>query len=152
MVGPIPFTTRRKPSNSGRKRDPIRDARCLELRAQGYSYPEIGRELKISHVAAREGTQRALRDWTTPNAMEVAAQESLKLYRLEQRYYPLALAGDYDAFAATMKIMERRAKLFGLDAPKKFDIRAIVTNWASDNGLDPEATLALVAGGLLPEE
>jgi hypothetical protein len=64
------------------------------------------------------------------------------------------VAGDLDSFAATLKLMERRAKLLGLDAPKKFDVRAIIVQFAEDNGLDPEETVALVVGpgGLLPQE
>lgn len=143
---------RRSGGKSGPPRDSQRDHRCLELRALGYSYTEIGRQLGIHPNVARDGYLHALHDNDQLNVESVIAQEAYKLYELERHWYPLARAGDLDAFNAQMRIMERRAKLFGLDAPKKFDIRQIVLAWASDNGLDPDETLALVAGGLLPEE
>ena len=83
-------------SRAGRKADPIRDSKCLDLKVQGYSYEEIAEQVGVSQSTAFESVARALKVWMNPIAEEVAAAESYKLYRLEHTFYPMALSGDRD--------------------------------------------------------
>jgi hypothetical protein len=53
-----------------------------------------------------------------------------------------ALNGDVRAVDSVLRIMERRAKLLGLDAPTKIDWRDSAAQTAKDLGLDPSEVLA----------
>ena len=52
--------------------------------------------------------------------------------------WPNVLAGKYGAIERLMQVLERRAKLLGLDAPVKVDIEHRIRAIAAEAGLDPE--------------
>lgn len=60
-----------------------RDARAAELRAQGWSYPQIGEELGIDKSNARKACRRALREIVQGPAEKLLA---IHMERLETLY------------------------------------------------------------------
>lgn len=90
---------------------------------EGKSFPEIAKELNYnSRQAAFDAVSRAL-DRTEREPAD--ALRRLDLERLDvlwQIQFLNAQGGDVQALAACMKIMERRAKLLGLDAPDKKEV------------------------------
>lgn len=89
--------------------------RALELRRQGLNYHEIARELKISTNRAYELVQSALTRWMLEPAEDVRLLELQRLDALLAALWDKAIAGDLAVVDRVLRIMERRAKLLGLD-------------------------------------
>jgi hypothetical protein len=134
--------------NGGARKAPFREARALELRAAGASYRTIADELHCSIAAAHGAVVRGLRKWSTPVADELLPLELERLDQLQRSAWDQAIAGDDAARNFILRLMERRSRLLGLDAPKKVDVRAIIEEWSQREGLDP-TDVATVVGGLL---
>jgi IS30 family transposase len=79
-------------------------------------------------------------------AIDRATDEELqRINALEKAYWRLASEPDaktldvnFQALTAVIKLMERRSRLLGLDAPKRIDIEARVRAWARENELDED--------------
>ncbi len=99
-----------------------RRAEALELRKQGLTYEVIGQKLGISNTAAYKHVRRAL-DAIEKDIDEKATHlkiiEKARLERLFNSIWNAATGGDLYAIDRALKIMERQAKLLGLDAPVK---------------------------------
>lgn len=96
--------------------------KALSLRRAGYSYSEIASEVGISRASAHRLVSEALHDIREAidnSAGEMRAEEISRLDALVRAVWPQAIAGDFYAIDRALKIMERRAKLLGLDAPTK---------------------------------
>lgn len=112
--------------------DPLdeRRAQALGMKLAGLSYRMIGQQLGISH-------QQAFRDVSQATA-ELAAQrleqtehyvaiELARLDRLLMVVWPKAMRGEYAALDRALRILERIARLLGLDAPTKVAIDGKIT-------------------------
>lgn len=76
-------------------------------------------------------------------AMDQALAEDLeRLGIAEKAIWPAVIKGDLLAIDRLLRIMERRAKLLGLDAPKRIDITDRIRRLAEEAGLDPEEMAA----------
>jgi hypothetical protein len=100
--------------------------RVAAMRASGASFRAIGSALGIDPTWARTLLLKALEEITAETAELLRVQEGERLDLLQRGVWPAALAGDTKATAAVIRIMERRAKLFGLDAPIKVAVDADV--------------------------
>jgi DNA-binding CsgD family transcriptional regulator len=105
-----------------------RDGQALRLRATGLSYAAIGRQLGVNESTAHRAVERALRRTPREPAADVVALEADRLDQLYSRAVAvLAQAPDdmtrLHAIDRALRVMERRAKLLGLDAPVKVDHR-----------------------------
>jgi hypothetical protein len=99
-----------------------RHALALEMRKFGYSYEQIAEHFETTPASARGLVKAAM-----SNAIQEPAQEviDLEIARLDQLYGAAAAAvagGDTDAITKCLAIMQRRAKLKGLDAPEKKEL------------------------------
>lgn len=117
---------RKRPNNSKSSPETIssrvKGAKAMELRMEGKSFPEIAKELGYnSRQAAFDAVSRALDRTEREPADALRKLDLERLDALWQIHFLNAQAGDVQALAACMKIMERRAKLIGLDAPVKTD-------------------------------
>lgn len=112
---------------SGRKALALeRELRALELRKAGASYAQIAEVLGISRSAAHKAVARALDKVIAEvreNADRLRALELERLDHLSRELWRQALKGHLGAIDRLLKVMERRAKLLGLDAPTKADIQ-----------------------------
>lgn len=91
--------------------------RCLELRKQGKTYAEIHALTGISQTTVHDLVQKALQRTLEEPAAGVRALELERLDALWLKWFPRAQGNNKDAAAVCLRIMERRARLLGLDAP-----------------------------------
>jgi len=104
-----------------------KQVKALELRVEGRSFRQIALELKYkgpsgAHKAVDAALERTIRE----PAEQVRQLELERLDKLQIKPWKLAtVIGDPKATASVLKIMERRAKLLGLDAPVVYDLEDI---------------------------
>ena len=99
-----------------------RRARALQLRKEGASFDDIAAELGMSRSAAHKTVQRGLVELTALAKGEAEGLRALELARLDElqrSIWPEATGGNLPAMDRLLKIMERRTRLLGLDAPIK---------------------------------
>lgn len=92
---------------------------AMELRAAGLTYRAIGEQLGVNEETARTTVARAMMAAVREPTQAVIATERARLEELHQALWDDALAGDLDATDRVLRLMERRAKLLGLDAPTR---------------------------------
>jgi hypothetical protein len=125
-----------------------RDAEACRLRTRAVSYSEIARQLGFSNsAAAHEAVQRGLREIVAEPAEQVRQFEIERLdglwdmaLAIAERHHvtvsngrvvylgDMPLSDDGPALQAMdrlLKIQERRARLLGLDAPVKHEVRNV---------------------------
>ena len=123
-----------------------RDGEIARLRSTGMSFADIGAQFGISRQAAHQGFKRALAETVREASEDVRVTELARLDRLYQEALAVLAARhlvvqngrvvrDADgeplvdpkprlgAIDRALKVQERRAKLLGLDAPTKNDVR-----------------------------
>lgn len=93
---------------------------ALELRKAGLTLDEIARQVGYRsaasvHNAIRIAMQQSLQE----PADEVRQIELERLDKMHRALWPQAIRGEHGAIDRVLRIMERRAKLIGLDAPAK---------------------------------
>lgn len=116
----------RESTTSGRKvTAENRRIEALELRKQGFSYDEIAARLGVSKAAAYKSVRTALdtlKDEVYEGAEALRILEMERLDSLFEKAYSAAMAGDLVAIDKAVKVMERRARLCGLDAAVRSEI------------------------------
>jgi hypothetical protein len=104
-----------------------KQCQALELRKAGRTYAAIAQELGYcSPSGAEKAVRVAIRKILAEPGEEVIAMERERLDALLGAVWEQALAGDFQAVDRALKIMERRARLLGLDRPLKIEARADV--------------------------
>jgi len=92
-------------------------AEALRLRKAGCGFDEIAQRAGYnSRQSAHNAVCRAIREILREPVEELVALDVERLDQLWQANFPAALEGDAQALAGCLRIMERRAKLLGLDA------------------------------------
>jgi hypothetical protein len=95
---------------------------AVRLRLAGLTYAEVAAKLGVSEQRAwqlvRAEVQRLNRE-RKEAAAELQRLELERLDRLHAAFWDRALEGDLDAAGVVLKVMARRARLLGLDAPPK---------------------------------
>jgi len=99
-----------------------RRRRALTLRRDGLSYDAIARKMGVSVSVAHAYVHDAIRDIPAPEAEATRTIELERLDRLQAGLWARATKGDPKAVGAVLRVMDRRAKLLGLDAPQKTEI------------------------------
>lgn len=97
---------------------------ALELRKKGLSYSQIGKELQVRPSTAYRYVVSELANLADVCLEEAAVIRDIELQRLDDLYqiaWVEANAGNVAAIDRCLRVMERRAKLLGLDAPEKID-------------------------------
>ena len=98
---------------------------ALEMRKTGASYRTIATALKISHVQAGADIKTALAALATIESGLADDVRTLELARLDDMQLALATQvrqGNHSAIDRTLRIMERRSKYLGLDAPQRQEV------------------------------
>ena len=98
-------------------RTSLRRQQALELRLAGASYRQIAVRLGVSLPVAWRHLQAALHETLEEPTQDVRQTELLRLDRLMMAHWPQAIGGDVAAADRVIKIMDRRARLLGLDLP-----------------------------------
>jgi hypothetical protein len=104
-----------------------RRQQAVQLRAEGATYKQIASEVGISYQRAHQLVGQAMAEVRADTVADAAAlrdRELAKLDALEAGIWTKAAAGDLRAIETVLKLMSRRAKLLGLDAPKAVKVEA----------------------------
>lgn len=89
--------------------------RILELRREGWTLQQIADVVKISVARVSIVIKEALERVQMGPAREIKGLELARLDELQTVFYPKALNNEPFAFEKVMSIMDRRAKLLGLN-------------------------------------
>jgi hypothetical protein len=126
---------RRESKTSVRRLDAVeKERQALELRKAGVTFDVIAQRLGYAHPS---GAYRAVMSGIQKTLQQPADElRQLELARLDAMLTGLwtgARQGNHSAVMSVLRIMERRAKLLGLDAPTVIEWRKA----AQEAGLDP---------------
>jgi hypothetical protein len=112
-----------------------RELRVLELRRAGLTWQRIAEQVGYAdHSGAYMAYKRALKRTLQQPADELRQAEIDRLDRLQLAAWPKAMNGDNASITTIIRIMERRARLIGLDMPVK--IAQDVTVWDGGDSID----------------
>jgi predicted transcriptional regulator len=98
--------------------------KALELRKRGMNYTQIGEKLGCARSTACRYVLSELENLADKCREEAAHVRDLELQRLDALYlvaYAEVEDGNIPAIDRCLRIMERRAKLLGLDAAEKVE-------------------------------
>lgn len=118
--------------------------KALNLRKAGATYAQIAETCGYSAPqAACRAVQRALAREQAEAVADLRQLQAARLDDLLRVLYPRALKGDYGAIDRIHRLEERRAKLYGLDAPvqvqnEQLGATRIVIEYASNSDGDSE--------------
>ena len=99
-----------------------RAKQALQLRLEGDSYPRIAEKLGHSQSTIYTDVQKALRDIPKPEADQLRKEEQARLDLLQKAVWNQALDGDVASVDRAVKIIDRRIRLLGLDAPSQLEV------------------------------
>jgi hypothetical protein len=112
-----------------------KEIRVLELRRVGLTWQRIADEVGYAdHTGAYAAYKRAIKRTMQQPADELREQELDRIDRLQVAIWPNAMKGDTRAILTIIRLMERRAKLTGLDMPIK--IEQDITTWTGGDTID----------------
>lgn len=121
--------------------------RALELRKAGATYATIAQTLGFaSHAGAYKTVMIAFAEIKAEHVEEVRTLELLRLDQMLIAIWPkiseagVTLADRVRAIDAVLRIMDRRAKMLGIDAPTRVDITDELRRMAHDAGLSDDDT------------
>lgn len=113
-----------------------REIQALELRRQGHTYQQISDQMGLGGPGvAHRIIRRTMEQTITENVEQTREIELQRLDGYLTRLQPRIQNGDTKAIDTALKIMDRRAKMLGLDAPTK--VQAEITNHDT-NSIDAE--------------
>ena len=123
-----------------------RRARVLELRKAGASYREIAEQTHVSLRTAWRDVKTELgrlAEETRETTSSLRALEMQRLDRLQLSHWSKAVGftdkdgkqhpPDIKAADVVLRIMDRRARLLGLDAPQQVEMAAIIGDMTSED-------------------
>jgi hypothetical protein len=100
------------------------DQRAYELRLSGKTFKEIAKELNYADPSgAYQAYQRAREVISLDNLGEFRLLELERLSVLQSCLWDKAMEGSGQALSSILKIMDLRARLIGLYAPEKHEIK-----------------------------
>lgn len=112
-----------------------REVRVLELRRMGFTWARIAEQVGYAdHTGAYAAYKRAIKRTQQQPADELREQELDRIDRLQLALWPNAMKGNAQAVTTIIRLMERRARLLGLDMPVK--IEQDITTWNGDESID----------------
>jgi hypothetical protein len=134
-------------SKAQRAKTAERRAKAIAMLLAGVDYDTITQRLGYAtRGAATKDVQRALeanRAAERESVEELRTVDLMRLDRLQAAVWTKALGGDPRVVETVLKILERRAKLLGLDAVVKQELNATVTSYQVDLGDGDAAKAAL---------
>jgi hypothetical protein len=101
-----------------------RRVQALQLRMAGASYRAIGSRLGVSEAQAHRDVHAELTRLAEKAADAAEQVRTLELERLDAMLlalWPQAKQANQGAIDRVLRLMERRAKLLGIDAPTRID-------------------------------
>jgi hypothetical protein len=102
-----------------------RRIQALNFRLQGLTYREIGEAMGFSEARAHKIVTTELRRLNDKRSELATEQRKLDAARLDtmlKTLWPAVLKGKPEVIDRALSIMQRRAKLYGLDAPTRQEL------------------------------
>ena len=100
-----------------------REAEVLKLRRGGLTFDLIAKELGFKHASgAHKAYVNACKRIIVSDVQEIRAVEIERLDIAQSSIWGRVLRGEIPAIQTLIRIMERRARLLGLDAPTKAQV------------------------------
>lgn len=118
-----------------------RRAQVAELLLARRSIRQIASVLDVPRSTVHRDALAVRTEWQRRRLDAIeheVASEIVRLDAMERALWPKVLACDLQAFDRQLRIMERRAKLLGLDAPKRIDVETRIRDMAREGGVDPD--------------
>lgn len=113
-------------SKAQRAATAARRAKAISMRLAGADYETIARTLGYaSRGAAHTDITRALEQYVTEgrvSAEVLREQELRRLDRLQATLWPQALQGDTKVIETVLRIIDRRCRILGLNAPERHEV------------------------------
>lgn len=126
-----------------------RQRRALQMRKSGSTFDQIAKAVGYSNESgARKAVFTALKKLVQEPAEELKKLELERMDVMIQSLWPDVLQGKPRSIEVALKVMDRRAALLGLDAPKQVEDHRIVSmqvmadQIAEETGLDPDELIA----------
>lgn len=121
-----------------------RQTKAVAMRLAGLDFQNIAEQLGYSNRAAvvtdvQKAISARIEDGTR-SIDELREMELLRLDRLQAAVWVQALAGDHKAIDQSLKIIDRRCKLLGLDAPERHEV--VTLDWLDTQIRELQATIA----------
>jgi hypothetical protein len=112
-----------------------KETKVLELRRAGLTWQSIAEQTGYADATgAYAAYKRVIKRTQQQPADELREQELDRIDRLQLAAWPNAMDGDTKSIMTIVKLMERRARLLGLDTPIK--IEQDITTWNGDDSID----------------
>lgn len=102
-----------------------REAQAFELRKSGANYRQIGDHLGVTPQAAHKMVKRVMAMLAKLAKEDAEAVRQMELDRLDAMLmglWPKARKGNEGAVDRVIRIMQRRADMLGIDAPKRSEL------------------------------
>lgn len=139
-----------EPKASERRIEAVdRQRQALELKKAGVDYRTIASRLGYGGPSgAHKAVMTALKALVQEPAEALRTLELSRIDTMLLGVWPRARSGDDAAIATVLRLMERRARLLGLDAPQKreltgsIELRTYAERVAADLGLEPAEVIA----------
>jgi hypothetical protein len=120
---------RRKATTPARIKLAEKESQALELRKGGATYARIAQVLGYTEEGgAAKAVKRALKDTLQEPADEMRRLEAQRLDAMQSALWPAAISGKWLAVDRCLGIMERRARMLGLDMPANAGNGATLVN------------------------
>ncbi len=123
--------------------------KALELRTLGLSYRQIADQLAISKTAAYRHVVKAIETLENESREDAKVNRRLDLERLDwiiREAMKQSLKGDLQAMDRIMKAIDRRARIYGFNAPQK------VAHTTPDGKAAPPTGVVLIPEPMSREE
>jgi len=125
-----------------------RESEIVELRTEGYVWREIAQRVNMSTAGVAKAYDRALERIIAPAVEQHRTTELDRLDILQRVYWQPAINGNLRAADFVLRVIEKRAKLLGLDAAIKIQTE-VVTYDGSDLDAEVEKYAKLIEAGTL---
>ena len=125
-----------------------KETTIIELRHEGYVWREIATMVDMSIAGVVKAYKRALMRHPVAAIEEHRELELDRLDSLQRTYWQPAVAGNLRAADFVLRVIDKRAKLLGLDAPIKVQAE-VVTYDGSDLDAEVERVARLIEAGAI---
>jgi uncharacterized protein YerC len=125
-----------------------RESEIVELRTEGFVWREIAQRVNMSTAGVAKAYDRALERIIAPAVEQHRTTELDRLDILQRVYWQPAINGNLRAADFVLRVIEKRAKLLGLDAAIKIQTE-VVTYDGSDLDAEVEKYAKLIEAGTL---
>ena len=125
------------PEDEGLPEDELlaKELKVLDLRRAGFTFMRIAEETGYKQASGAQRAYLRIMERTKPQAVEEHRWQELdRLDRMQVALWPRAMKGDDKAINTIVRLMERRARLVGMDAPTR--IQAEVVNYDGNRDID----------------